>query len=154
MEAIASLDTSSINMNDTATKGYFSMLSVTFEEICKYFKILRSIDKTLAKRVQSFGSDEEMFYKWNETLQLCSSELHLAVADSLFDADKDSADFNRDFEHLQLNLFAIIQKVVDVEVLMESSKKLLSQQQTDRTAYKTQKAVKSESKFDYKTYSI
>ena len=146
MEAIASLGPSSINMNDAATQGYFSMLSATFEEICHYFKILQTIDKTLAKRVQSFGSDEEMFSKWSETLQACSGGLHLSVADSIFDADRDLADFNRDFEHLKLNLFDIIQKVLDVE----NSKKLLAQQQVDRTAYKTQQAVKSENKFDAK----
>ena len=126
------------------------MLSATFEEICHYFKILQNIDKTLAKRVQSFGSDEEMFSKWNETLQVSLSGLRLPIADSIFDADKDLADFNRDFEHLQLNLFAIIQKVLDLEVLIESSKKLISQQQADRTAYKTQQAVKSEKKFNPK----
>jgi hypothetical protein len=95
-EAITILDLDSIKMNDIATQGYLSMLLATLEEIFGYFSILRKKDKKLAKRVKRYGSDEETFYKWTETIQTCCFGVGLVLRDDLFDADQDFKDFNDD----------------------------------------------------------
>lgn len=152
-ECIASLDPKLVNLNDTRVKACFSMLLVCFEEICDYFSLLLAYSKTLGKRVEKFGSDEEAFSKWNETLQTCAEELNLPL-EKIFDNDVDLDDFNRDMEDLNAKLKFILEKVVNlfgsVELAVEANQKLLAQQQTDRTLYKTQKAVKTETTFDTK----
>jgi hypothetical protein len=142
--ALTSIDPNTVKMNDIATKGYLSMLLATLEEISGYFTILQKKDKRLAKRVRRYGSDEETFSKWTETLQTCCSGVGLVFGDNLFDADQDSKDFNDDLDDLRLNMKEVLGMSGSVETTLESGHQLLQKQQADRTEYKTQKAVKAE----------
>ena len=152
--ATASVDPNTAKMNDTMTKGYFSMLLATLEEICDYLKILQTKDTPLGKRVINFGIDEELFSKWNETLQTCSRDLKLVVDDRLFDSDQDLQDFNQDLKDLLLKLRDILEIVPGVfetvELAVEGIQQLLEQQKADRSRYKTQVAVKAETSFKVK----
>lgn len=152
-DCVVALDFTSININDTRVKGILSMLMVCLEEIRDFFSLLQKQDKHLGKRVEKFGSDEEAFCKWNETLQICVKDLNLPLA-GIFDGDVDLNDFNNDMEELNLKLKSILGKVINlfgsVEMAVEANQKLLAQQQTDRTQYKTQKDVKADKTFDTK----
>ena len=75
------------------------MLAATLEEIAEYFKSLQNTDKkAIGKRVIRYGCDEEMFMKWNETLQTRCRDLLLDFEDILFDGNQDLQDFNDDLE--------------------------------------------------------
>jgi hypothetical protein len=149
-DAITAIDPNSINMNDVATKGYFSMLLATFEEISGYFTILQKKDKKLSKRVKRYGSDEETFSKWIETLQTCCCGVGVVVGEGLFDQNQDLNDFNDDLNDLRLNMKEILGFFGAVERSVEAGKELLAKQQVDRTEYRTQQAVKVEFQFDIK----
>ena len=107
----------------------------------------------MGKRVMRFGSDEETFLKWDETLKTCGVGLQL-VGDEQFDAAEDQHDFDQDMEYLQSNLIGNLSNVPGligtVEMAVEANQKLLEQQKTDRTQYKTQVAVKAENGFNVK----
>jgi hypothetical protein len=152
--AVVMLDLKASKANPLLIQGALAMLLVTFEEISDYFKLLQKEDNNLGKRVRSFGDDEEMFLKWNETLKTCCRDLGLALVDKLFDAILDLQDFNQDVTNLNVNLKGILEKVIGqlgtLELAVEASQKLLEKQQADRTQYKTQQAVKEELKFDPK----
>ena len=96
---------------------------------------------------------QEMFHKWNETLQTCVTELDLASVIH-FDAGQDLENFNQDTAELIRNLKVILELAINsfgsVDAGLEASEKLLQQQQADRTQYHTQKAVKAEKIFDLK----
>jgi hypothetical protein len=149
-DAITTVAPDSIKMNDIATKGYLSMLLATLEEISGYFTILHKKDKKLAKRVKRYGSDEETFSKWTETLQTCCYGVGLVFGDNLFDADQDSNDFNDDLDDLRLNMKEILRLFGVAESTVDAGKELLAKQQADRTEYKTQQAVKAEITIDAK----
>ena len=154
VETITTIDLTSVASN-LRVKGSLSLLDVLFEEINDYLQILQQKDNALARRVKRCGSDEETFSKWNETLKSCCEDLGLSSLENLFDASKDLEDFNIDMENLNADLKNILEKVVDVfgtpEQAIEAIQKLLQQQHTQRTQYKTQQAVKADKKFDIKS---
>jgi hypothetical protein len=150
-DAINTVAPDSIKMNDIATKGYLSMLLATLEEISGYFTILQKKNKKLAKRVKRYGSDEETFLKWTETLQTCCFGVRLVFGDNLFDADQDLKDFNEDLDDLKLNMKEVLSLFGGAETSDDAGKELLAKQQVDRTEYKTQQAVKAEKQFDVKS---
>jgi hypothetical protein len=148
-EAITTLDPDSIKMSDVAARGYLSMVLATLEEISGYFSILQKKDKKLSKRVKRYGSDEETFSKWTETLQTCCFGIGLVFRDDLFDENQDSKDFNDDLDDLRLNMKEILGLGAGAaETTLESGHQLLEKQQAERTEYKTQQAVKAEVNFD------
>jgi hypothetical protein len=149
-DTIASLDQTALKIENVATKGYLFMLMATFEEISLFFVILQKKDKILGKRVKRFGSDEESFSKWTETLQTCSTGLELVFEKAVFDAELDLRDFNQDMEALQLNLAEILVPVLGKGMGTDSIQKLLLLQQASRNQYKTQQAIKAEKTFDPK----
>ena len=107
----------------------------------------------MGKRVMRFGSDEETFLKWDETLKTCGVGLQL-VGDEQFDAAEDQRDFDQDMEYLQSNLIGNLSNVSGligtVEMAVEGIQQLLEQQKADRSRYKTQVAVKAETSFKVK----
>ena len=129
LKTIKTQDQKKFNLDVMATKASFSMLLATFGDIRDYFKILQKIDNALGKRVKRFGSDEESFSKWNETLLTCSADLKLGLVSDL---EQDLSDFNADMQDLQANLKTILEKVIDlygsVELAVAANKKLLEQQ--------------------------
>lgn len=151
MDTIASSPPNTYSLSDLRTKSCLGMLSTALEEIRDFLKMLQKVDKTLGKRVNRYGSDEESFMKWNETLATCSRELKVTVD---FDQDVDLQDFNKDMEDLSIKLTVILEKVLhlfgSVELAVEANQKLLAQQQSDRTQFKTQRAVKADNVFDVK----
>ena len=153
-DIIASEDIHDIDTESSHQKITLKILLATYEEIADYLKLLQNFGNALEKRVKSFGSDEEMFLKWNETLRTCCIDLNLIIPSTVFDEDQDLGDFDADLQALIGNLGKIYNKSGNnsrsVEVDMEASQKLLNQQQVDRTQYKTQQAVKAEKQFDPK----
>ena len=151
-DAVAILDQGSINLKDIRVMGCLSMLLVTLEEIHDYFKILQQKDNTLAKRVKRFGSDDETFCKWNETLMTCFQELKLNCPDRVFDPEQDTIDYNHDMEDLKICRKSILEKdvaiIVSVGSAFEDNQRLLDQQHNCRSQYKTQVEMKSTSVFD------
>ena len=153
VETIATVVMTSV-AGSLRVKGSLSLLDVSLGEIEDYFHILQQKDNALGRRVKRFGSDEETFSKWNETLKSCCEDLSLTSLGYLFDANKDLEDFNGDMESLNADLRNIMEKVVDAfglpEQAIEAIQKLLQQQHTQRTLYKTQQAVKADKIFDVK----
>jgi hypothetical protein len=153
-DAATLIDLKATKTNTLLVQGSFAVLLATFEEISDYFALLQKEDNTLGKRVKSFGDDEEMFMKWNETLKTCSRDLDLVLADSVFDAAVDLQDFNQDVKELTFNLKGILEKIIGqlgtLELAVEASQKLLVKQEADRAQYKTQQAVKEELNFNPK----
>ena len=154
VETISKSNLNPATINDIRVKGCLSLLDVCFEEINVYFQILQQQDNALGKRVKRYGSDEETFSKWNETLQTCCEDLNLTSLEQIFDSSRDLEDFNTDVKNLNINLKNIVEKVVDLfgtpEQAIEAIQKLLNQQQSQRTQYKTQQSVKADKLFDAK----
>ena len=137
VETIATMDMTSV-VSNVHVKGSLALLDVSFEEINDYFLILQQKDNALGRRVKRYGSDEETFSKWNETLKTCCEDLNLTCLENLFDTNKDLEDFNGDMVNLNEGLKNIIEKVVDAfgtpEQAIEAIQKLLLQQHSELLA--------------------
>ena len=122
-------DLTGANIEKLKPNSSLVMLLATFEEIAEYLKILLKFDILLERQVKSFGSDEEKFLKWNETLRTCCIDLDLHFKSELFDENQDLRDFDQDLKELVGNLKIIFGNTSgESGIAVDATKKLLGQQ--------------------------
>ena len=118
------------NQDLPAKSSLLSLLTVTVDDLVDYFKLISLKSTALSAHLLKYGSDNELFSKWNERLRLISQELKIASAEELFDENCDQ-DLQDDIKGLRDLLPSLAKNPVEEAAIV----KLLDAQQTN--AFKT-----------------